>query len=67
MPSTPYGQVLTGRGHVNRWVAEGLLARVYLFYTGFYSDKENKSITTLPLMDLGPAAQKIIYEYLRLQ
>ena len=52
MPSNPYGQILTGRGHVNRWVAEGLLARVYLFYTGFYSDKENKSITTLPLMDL---------------
>lgn len=52
MPSNPYGQILTGRGHVNRWVAEGLLARVYLFYTGFYSDKENKSITALPLMDL---------------
>ena len=52
MPSTPYGQILSGTGHVSRWVAEGLLARVYLFYTGFYSDKENKSITTLPLMDL---------------
>ena len=52
MPSTPYGQILTGRGHVNRWVAEGLLARVYLFYTGFYSDKNGQSITTLPLMDL---------------
>ena len=52
MPSTPYGQILSGTGHVSRWVAEGLLARVYLFYTGFYSDKESKSITTLPLMDL---------------
>ena len=52
MPSTPYGSILTGRGHVNRWVAEGLLARVFLFYTGFYSDKEGKSITALPLMDL---------------
>ena len=52
MPSTPYGSILTGRGHVNRWVAEGLLARVYLFYTGFYSDKNGQSITTLPLMDL---------------
>ena len=52
MPSTPYGSILTGRGHVSRWVAEGLLARVYLFYTGFYSDKEGKSITTLPIMDL---------------
>ena len=52
MPSTPYGSILTGRGHVNRWVAEGLLARVYLFYTGFYSDKNGETITTLPLMDL---------------
>lgn len=52
MPSTPYGEVLTGRGHVNRWVAEGLLARVYLFYTGFYSDKNGETITSLPLMDL---------------
>ena len=52
MPSTPYGSILTGRGHVNRWVAEGLLARVYLFYTGFYSDKNGENITTLPLMDL---------------
>ena len=52
MPSTPYGQILSGTGHVSRWVAEGLLARVYLFYTGFYSDKEGKSITALPLMDL---------------
>lgn len=52
MPSTPYGQILTGRGHVNRWVAEGLLARVYLFYTGFYSDKNGETITALPLVDL---------------
>ena len=52
MPSTPYGSILTGRGHVSRWVAEGLLARVYLFYTGFYSDKEGKAIATLPIMDL---------------
>ena len=52
MPSTPYGSILSGTGHVSRWVAEGLLARVYLFYTGFYSDKEGKSITALPLMDL---------------
>ena len=52
MPSTPYGQILTGRGHVSRWVAEGLLARVYLFYTGFYGDKEGKVLTAMPMMDL---------------
>ena len=52
MPSTPYGQILTGRGHVSRWVAEGLLARVYLFYTGFYGDKEGKALNAMPMMDL---------------
>ena len=52
MPSNPFGQIITGRGHVNRWVAEGLLARVYLFYTGFYSDKNGENITSLPLVDL---------------
>ena len=52
MPSTPYGQILTGRGHVSRWVAEGLLARVYLFYTGFYGDKEGKVLNAMPMMDL---------------
>ena len=52
MPSTPFGSIMTGKNHVSKWVAEGLLARIYLFYTGFYSDKLGKSIDTLPLMDL---------------
>ena len=50
MPSTPLVPV-TGKGHVTKWVAEGLLGRVYLFYTGFYSDKLSQSITTLPVYD----------------
>lgn len=52
MPSKPYNACVTGKGHVTKWVAEGLLARVYMFYTGFYSDKNGSSITTLPLVDL---------------
>ena len=52
MPSTPYGEFVTGRGHVSRWVAEGLLARVFLFYTGFYGDQQGKVLTSMPLMDL---------------
>lgn len=52
MPADKYSSCLTGVGHVTRWVAEGLLARVYMFYTGFYSDKEGKAITALPVMDL---------------
>lgn len=52
MPSNPYSACITGKGHVTKWVAEGLLARVYLFYTGFYSDKNGENITSLPLVDL---------------
>ncbi|WP_340111731.1 RagB/SusD family nutrient uptake outer membrane protein [Maribellus mangrovi] len=35
MPSTPYSSVEAG--HATKWAAEALMARVYLFYTGFYS------------------------------
>ncbi len=37
----------TSAGHVTKWAAEALLARVYLFYTGYY----NK--TSLPLVGGG--------------
>lgn len=37
MPSYPYDNWATlDYGKVSRWAAEALLARVYLFYTGFY-------------------------------
>lgn len=52
MPSKPWNQCVSGIRHATRWDAEALLARVYLFYTGFYSDKNNTSITELPLIDL---------------
>ena len=52
MPSKKWNECVSGLRHVTKWDAEALLARVYLFYTGFYSDKEGKSITTLPLVDL---------------
>lgn len=38
-PSTPKGEL----GRANKWVAEALMARVFLFYTGFYEQE------TLPL------------------
>ncbi|MBB4035364.1 hypothetical protein GGR21_001253 [Dysgonomonas hofstadii] len=44
MPSNKWDATVTGTGHLTRWAAEGMLARVFLFYTGFYN-KEN-----LPLM-----------------
>ena len=52
MPSKKWNECVSGLRHATKWDAEALLARVYLFYTGFYSDKEGKSITTLPMVDL---------------
>ena len=52
MPSKKWNECVSGLRHATKWDAEALLARVYLFYTGFYSDKEGKSITALPMMDL---------------
>lgn len=37
LPAVNYEQMLKSRlGHATRWAAEGLLARVFLFYTGYY-------------------------------
>lgn len=60
MPSKTYNATVTGKGHVTKWVAEGLLGRVYLFYTGFYGDKTGSAISNLPLVDL--ATGEIINE-----
>lgn len=45
MPSKPWKQTVSGPEHLNKWAAQALLARVFLFYTGFYSKD------ALPLMD----------------
>lgn len=37
-PNKKYGQV--AEGHVSKWAAEALLARVFLFYTGYYKKTE---------------------------
>lgn len=42
MPAKPRGSV--EEGHVNKWVAEAMMGRAFLFYTGYYQ-KEN---ITLP-------------------
>ena len=51
MPSKKWNECISGLRHATKWDAEALLARVYLFYTGFYSDKNGETITTLPLVD----------------
>lgn len=45
MPDNKWNSTLTGSGHATKWAAEALLARVYLFYTGFYGKD------ALPLME----------------
>lgn len=45
MPAYAYGSGDLVYGHVTRWAAESLLARVFLFYTGFYQK------TDLPTAD----------------
>jgi hypothetical protein len=45
MPSAPWNETVSGEGHITKWAAEALLARVFLFYTGFYNTD------ALPLMD----------------
>ncbi len=45
-PATPYSaSTYDLMGHANKWCAEALMARVFLFYTGYYET------TTLPLND----------------
>lgn len=45
LPSTPATEISTSElGHANKWAAEGLLARAFLFYTGYYN-KESLTLT----------------------
>ena len=46
MPSKKWNECISGLRHATKWDAEALLARVYLFYTGFYSDKNGETITS---------------------
>lgn len=49
-PDSPYPTY--GEGHVSKWAAEGMMARVWLFYTGFYGKSE------LPLPEGGGSVTK---------
>ena len=51
MPDKKWNECVSGLRHATKWDAEALLARVYLFYTGFYSDKNGENIKALPLVD----------------
>lgn len=55
-PASPFPNY--GPGHSSKWAAEALMARVYLFYTGFY----NK--TSLPLADGGSVSKQEVIAWL---
>jgi hypothetical protein len=58
-PSVNYHSIPTDRlGHANKWAAEGLLARVYLFYSGYYKSE------TLPLYDGGSLSKAQVIGFL---
>lgn len=66
MPATPIQQIPTSRyGHANKWIAEGYMARVFLFYTGYMSNIEGQSTSELPLAgDAGSVTENDVLGYL---
>ena len=55
-PSTKYPNF--GIGRVSKWAAEGMMARVWLFYTGFYQKSE------LPLAEGGSISKAQVVSWL---
>lgn len=51
-------------GHANRWTAEGMLARAFLFYTGFYENRQGKADITVTLPDGSTLTTKNVQDYL---
>ena len=58
-PNVPYSSATySNMGRANRWVAEALMARVYLFYTGYYEQ------TSLPLVGGGSVTKEEVIAWL---
>ncbi len=55
-PATPFPNY--GAGHASKWAAEALIARVYLFYTGFYKK------SSLPLAGGGSVSKQEVISWL---
>lgn len=59
LPSTSYAsQLKSNLGHATKWAAEGMLARAFLFYTGYYGQ------TSLPIAGGGELSDADIVTYL---
>jgi hypothetical protein len=47
LPAIAYGGISTANyGRVNKWAAESLIGRVYLYYTGYYSQPDLAGVIT---------------------
>lgn len=57
-PGDKYDINPTRFGHANKWAAESLLARVFLFYTGYYKQND------LPLKEGGSITKQQVVTYL---
>lgn len=55
-PSDPFPQY--GNGHASKWAAQALMARTFLFYTGFYSK------ASLPVAGGGEVTKQQVISYL---
>lgn len=62
MPAKKVGYV--SDGHATRWTAEGMLARAFLFYTGFYENRQGKQDITIELPDGSTLTTKDVQGYL---
>lgn len=56
LPDTRYKEADSQLGHATKWAAEALLARVYLFYTGYYKQE------VLPLPEGGSIAKQEVID-----
>lgn len=56
LPNKDYSN--TKEGHVTRWAAQAMMARVWLFYTGFYQKAD------LPLVDGGSVSKQNVIDWL---
>lgn len=59
MPSIRYQDIPVERlGHATKWAAEGIMARIFLFYTGYYQQTE------LPLAEGGSVKKDQVIDWL---
>ena len=59
LPSTPYQDIDVERlGHATKWAAEGIMARIFLFYTGYYQQTE------LPLAEGGSISKDQVINWI---